>query len=355
MSKPLISVIMPAYNAELFIGEAIESILSQTFSDFEFLIYNDGSKDKTHEIISSFKDERILYKKVEDNAGYLKLLNCGLLSARGRYIARMDADDISFPNRLEQQYKYLEKNPQVGICGSSIEFIGQQSGVERRPNTFDEIQFQLFFGCPITHPTVMMRTDLIRKNKLFYKQEYYYAEDHYFFVEAARYFKIVNLPEILLKYRIHKTQVGSAKWKEQFIAKSKIQATIFNDAIIQKNQSSLIWLSNFFKETSIPDNSWMQNVDYYKNEIIRGNKEVKIYPQPLLEKAVDLLFESKKKNNIYNYFFQKYYNRKSYNPLLIFQFFKEKFKPYSQLGIKLTMYFIVKCLIGYRKKTTIQI
>jgi glycosyltransferase involved in cell wall biosynthesis len=100
MPSPLISVIMPVYNAELFITEAIQSVLNQTFSDFEFLIYNDGSTDKTHEIIISFKDERIIYKKLETNGGYLNLLNDGLIAAKGKYIARMDADDNSMPYRF---------------------------------------------------------------------------------------------------------------------------------------------------------------------------------------------------------------------------------------------------------------
>lgn len=352
---PTISVIMPAYNAELYIVQAIESILSQTLCDFEFLIYNDGSTDKTHEIISSFTDSRIVYKNIEKNSGYLNLLNDGLITAKGKYIARMDADDIALPNRFEEQYKYLEANPEVGICGSWYEFIGNLNHIHKSAVTFEEIQYSLFFGCPLTHPSVMMRNELIQKHSLRYNSEYYYAEDHYFFAQGAMHFKVVNIPQVLLKYRIHNHQVGSAKWKEQFLAKSNIQAKLFCNVIISDNENSLKWLSKFFIEESELNEIWMEEVDFYAKEIISGNKKLQLYPQEILERAVHVLFNLKKEKNIYKYYFQKYYNRKTFNPQLIFHFFKEKHQPQVYLGKKLTLLFILKCLIWFRKRSIIRI
>jgi len=352
-SNPTISVIMPAYNAEAYIGEAIKSILNQTFTGFEFLIYNDGSTDKTHEIITSFNDGRIVYKHHEKNTGYLTLLNKGLTEAKGRYIARMDADDIALPNRFEVQFKYLEENHTVGICGSWIEFIGAMTGINKSAETFEDIKYSLFFGCPLTHPTVMMRSDLLKKHQLRYKQEYYYAEDHYFFVEASLKFEITNLPIVLLKYRIHNAQVGGARWKEQFLAKSKIQAKLFSNALVKINSCDEIWLENFFKEKSIPNEKWLDEIKSYQNRIIADNKLTKLYPESILEKAVLSLFKSKREKNFYKYYFNKYYNQKAYSPKLLISFLREKYKPGKILGKKLTTYFVLKCLIGYKKKTVL--
>lgn len=351
--SPAISVIMPVYNAEMYLKDSIESILDQSFTDFEFLIYNDGSTDKTDEIINTFKDVRIVYKKMDKNSGYLNLLNDGLAIAKGKYIARMDADDISMPNRFEEQYKYLENNAEVGICGSWIEFIGEQSGVIERPVSFEEIQFGLFFSCPLTHPTVMMRNDLLKKYNLIYHTEYYYAEDHYFFAQASLHFKIVNLPKVLLKYRIHSSQIGSARWKEQFFAKSAIQANLFSNILLKKNDEDLKWLKTFFREQSVPDEKWLNDIESYEERIIKDNEVNPVYPPSILNRAVNKIFKSKTERNFYNYFFSKYYNQKTFSPALLGSFLKEKYKPYRFLGKQMTSYFVLKCLIGFRKKTVL--
>ena len=122
---PKISVIMPAYNAEQYISEAIESILGQTFADFEFIIIDDGSSDSTSGIIASYKDSRIRYFRNEKNLGIVGALNRGLALAAGEYIARMDADDISLPERFQTQCAYMEKHPDVGVCGTAIKVFGK--------------------------------------------------------------------------------------------------------------------------------------------------------------------------------------------------------------------------------------
>ena len=116
---PVISVIMPVYNTkEKFLREAVESILNQTFTDFEFIIINDGSDSITEDIILSYKDLRIKYLKNEQNLGIVQSLNKAVKTAKGKYIARMDADDISMPHRLEKQYEFMENHPQCGVCGT---------------------------------------------------------------------------------------------------------------------------------------------------------------------------------------------------------------------------------------------
>lgn len=156
-----ISVVMPAYNAEKYIGQAIESILNQTYSNFEFIIINDGSNDKTKEVILSYKDDRIIYLENERNFGIVVTLNKGLEKANGEYIARMDADDIAEPNRFEKQIKYLDKNIEIGVLGSGICTFGENIESKKRLFTTnaDQLKAELIFSSCIAHPTVMIRKE----------------------------------------------------------------------------------------------------------------------------------------------------------------------------------------------------
>ena len=125
MTSATVTVLMPVYNGEMYLREAIDSILHQTFTDFEFLIINDGSTDNSETIILSYDDSRIRYEKNDSNLKLIATLNKGIELAKGKYIVRMDADDISIPDRIEKQVAFLEKNPDVGICGSWFTAFGQ--------------------------------------------------------------------------------------------------------------------------------------------------------------------------------------------------------------------------------------
>ncbi|MFT5919102.1 MAG: glycosyltransferase involved in cell wall biosynthesis, partial [Granulosicoccus sp.] len=142
---PLVTVLLPVYNAEKFLEQAIRSVLDQTFTEFEFLIINDGSTDRSEEIIVSFNDSRIRYIKNETNLKLIKTLNKGIEFASGKYIARMDADDISLPTRFEQQVALLEKQPEIGVCGTNC-IIFTTKG-EESPSQYasdnDEIKFNM--------------------------------------------------------------------------------------------------------------------------------------------------------------------------------------------------------------------
>ena len=156
--KPLITVLMSVYNGERYLHEAIESILNQTFTDFEFLIINDGSTDSTRDIITSYTDSRIRLIDNEQNIGLTKSLNKGIDLARGKYIARMDADDISMPERLEVQYNFLEKNIEYSLVSSGAYLIDEnnnQIGELYRPYNYEMILGYIFFFNPIIHPSVL--------------------------------------------------------------------------------------------------------------------------------------------------------------------------------------------------------
>lgn len=196
--KSLISVLMPAYNAAEYIREAIDSILTQTFTDFEFVIINDGSTDATEEIILSYSDERIQYYTNKCNMGIVKTLNRGIDLCRGKYIARMDADDISMPNRLEKQVRCLETNPHIVACGVLYAIYGdqQQTPVDVATDMLD-VRYDMAIYCQFAHSMVMMRKDVLKINQLQYREKYKYAEDYKLWTEMLQYGEMENIPEVL--------------------------------------------------------------------------------------------------------------------------------------------------------------
>ncbi len=208
---PKLSVIMPVYNAEKYLKEAIESILNQTFKDFEFLIINDASSDFSNEIIKSFTDQRIKHLSLETNQGLISVLNQGIDLAIGQYIARMDADDISEPNRFEKQVKVLDNDPSIGICGTWFTlFEGENTNrLIMHPASHDEITQDMLLNCAIGHPTVMGRTFLFKEH--LYNQDFYAAEDYELWSRLIGYTHFFNIQESLLRYRWHGFNISVRK------------------------------------------------------------------------------------------------------------------------------------------------
>lgn len=200
----LISVVMPVYNSQQYLSEAIESILNQTFSNFEFIIINDGSTDKSEEIILSYTDKRIVYIKNATNLQIVESLNKGLSIAKGKYIARMDADDISLPQRLKKQFLFMEKNPNIAVLGSWYETFGDSHEIFRPLPSDCEIKTKLLFDSPFSHPTVMFRASSLMHFS--YTNQYNKAEDYALWISMSPTCTFANLPEVLLMYRYHQNQ-----------------------------------------------------------------------------------------------------------------------------------------------------
>ncbi|SMN02237.1 Putative N-acetylgalactosaminyl-diphosphoundecaprenol glucuronosyltransferase [uncultured Candidatus Thioglobus sp.] len=201
MSNPKISVIMPVYNGEKYLKEAINSILNQTFTDFEFIIINDGSTDNTGNIILSYDDERIIYIKNQENLKISKTLNKGIELAKGEYIARMDADDICFPKRLEKQISFMQKNPKVDVCSSWLKIFGYRRRTWRLFLTHDEIKAFLLFGPALIHPGVLGKRAFFTNLK--YRDKFAGAEDYELWVRGVDKYTYANIPQVLFKYRLH--------------------------------------------------------------------------------------------------------------------------------------------------------
>jgi glycosyltransferase involved in cell wall biosynthesis len=254
MASPVISVIMPVYNAEKYVYEAIDSILKQTFADFEFLVFNDCSTDSSKEIILSFQDPRIRFIDSTVNTGYVKHLNEGLLQAKGQYIARMDADDVADPMRFLQQVQYLNENEEVAVCGSWIQFIGSQEGiVEYSVDHIDIVTHLFLFGNAMAHPAVMMRSEVIRKYQLSYEAALEPAEDYELWYRISSVAKLYNIPNVLLKYRMHDRNESVLKRSKQEQAVSQIRERIINDSFFRPERKLKSFILNHFPKDGMTD------------------------------------------------------------------------------------------------------
>ncbi len=217
MSNPEISVVMSVYNAELYLDESITSILDQTYRDFEFIIIDDGSTDNSLSIIEKYKrqDERVVLISRE-NKGLIASLNEGIKQAKGRYIARMDADDIAMKCRLKKQLDYITKY-NLDILGSNVYFINQDGfllGKETNKPLFDsQIKWSLFFSNPLIHPTVLVKSQLIKK--FLYNENHIYAQDYSLWIKLLPFASFGNLKEKLLAKRLPSKNTKEKQYLEQ--------------------------------------------------------------------------------------------------------------------------------------------
>lgn len=198
--QPLISVLLPAYNEAKYLRRAVDSILAQTFKDFELILLDDGSTDETWEIIEKYLDPRLLKVRL-NRMGFTSALNHGLSIARGEYIARMDGDDVSLPERLEKQVSFLDTHPDISIVGTAYykyDALRNEQFIRRHPTTDKNIRRAMAFYHPICHGTVMFRKEIV--NKIGGYSNLPTASDLELWLRASRYYKFANLDEPLYIY-----------------------------------------------------------------------------------------------------------------------------------------------------------
>lgn len=215
---PKVSVLLPVFNSEKYLRDSIDSILAQTYTDFELVIVDDGSTDATPEIISAVKDPRVRTLKNESNLGLQKSLNRAISTCSSEYLARHDADDISHPDRLRLQADFLDRNPHIAVVGSAAEWInedGKSCGMERYPTNEVDLRWGLLFAWGILHPTVMMRRSVI-VNEGGYSEDpaVSVVEDLELWSRVMLRHGITNLGDCLLRYRLNSSSV-TARHRER--------------------------------------------------------------------------------------------------------------------------------------------
>jgi hypothetical protein len=211
VDAPAVSVLMPVYNGEKYLKKAIESVLHQSFADFEFIVVDDGSNDGTANILASYqgRDDRIQVLH-QSNQGLVAALNTGLSLARGKYVARMDADDIAMPERLAEQVAALDQNSDVGILGTGCRLIDAADravGARYWAESDLQIRWMCLLESPFGHPTVMMRRDVLLRNGLRYREAFHAVEDYDLWTRILGRTRAANLSKPLLQYRIHTESV----------------------------------------------------------------------------------------------------------------------------------------------------
>ena len=225
--NPKISVFMPVYNGENFLRQSIQSILEQTFTDFELIIVDDASTDGSLAVIQSFTDPRIRVYPLPTNQGPGVVQNQAFLLATGKYLALMDCDDISLPDRLARQVSFLDSHENVGVCGTWYECFGSLSEVRTPPIEHEDIDTLMPFWDPIANPTAMVRRDLIEHFQLRYVAGP--AHDYGLWARLAPLTRLHNLPEVLLKYRVHAGQVSSTRTVTQNANADKVRKILLQD------------------------------------------------------------------------------------------------------------------------------
>ena len=231
MVSPLVSILMPVYNTAPYLKEAMDSILSQTFKDFELIVLNDCSPDNADEILDTYNDTRIVRYKGERNMGLSNVLNAGMDIARGKYIARMDSDDISLPNRLEVQVKYMEEHPDIDLCSCGMKMFGAKDDVWIRDADPEKVKVTALFFSPILHASSIWKKESFDKYGLRFRQEMVPAEDYDMWCRAlSKGLKLVNLPNVLYRYRIHPSQATTQTEKSRLKCR-EIQQEYMKDVL----------------------------------------------------------------------------------------------------------------------------
>lgn len=289
-NKILISVVMSVYNSEKYLVEAIESILNQTYTNFEFIIVNDGSTDSSLDIIQEYmeKDERIVLISRE-NKGLPYSLNEGIEKAKGKYIARMDADDISLPTRFEKQIEFMQENQDIGVCGTWAEVFGdnRKNRLLKHPINHDELKVRLLFSVCFAHPTVMIRKSVLDKYNLKYNLEYINAQDYELWSRISNFTNMANIPKVLLKYRVTENSITSIANNQKKELRYKLLSDVFKkvlESINIKNseEENRLHFTIGLNERILKKEIDLNLLGIYISKIIQSNKKTNTFNEDYL-------------------------------------------------------------------------
>lgn len=279
----LISVLMAVYNGEKYLQEAIDSILQQTYTNFEFIIVNDGSTDKTAEILASYTDNRIKIITATQNCGLIDSLNKGIIAAKGEYIARLDADDIAMSERLAVQVAYLQKNPEVVLLGTGATLFTdtQIEGDTYYQHEQECITTHLLFRNVFIHSSIMVKTSVIAAMQ--FDKNYYLAEDYIVWVKIAQQHKVATIKQALVKHRSHDTNITKVKYDKHIATVYQIYAYQLQRLGITPTQEQLALhykAGNYQFEKSI---NYLSSVSLWLDLLLKQNQKQQIYGKKCFE------------------------------------------------------------------------
>ncbi|WP_223549304.1 glycosyltransferase family 2 protein [Aestuariivivens sp. NBU2969] len=337
---PLVSVIMPVYNCELYVKEAVESILYQTYENFELIILDDASTDNTVKIVSEIKDSRIKFIKKNINTGYTTSLNLGVELAKGKYIARMDGDDVSLPERFEKQVAFLEEQSDVVVCGAWYISIGT-GVIKPYPEMHEANKLRLLEGTCFAHPTIMLRKSVLVENQLKYDVFSEPAEDYALWVDLLQYGRFYNLQEPLLKYRIHDKQVSQERRAVQIESKLKTRIRLFKYLNITFSGIEQDVWKKVFKGENLDFNG-LKILIKKKKQLFRANKTLVFFENDGLKAYLNTL----EYQSVKSYFL----DRDRFNLLVYFEYLNLCHISSFRFSIRTHVIFFIKSLLFFPNK-----
>ena len=287
---PSVSILMPVYNAEPYLSEAIQSMLNQTYADFELIILDDCSTDRSAEVVQTFSDARIVYHRNEVNSGLANNLNTGLKLATGKYIARMDGDDISLPHRLQTQVDFLESHPDIDLCSCAMQMFGADNQLWIRDRDPEQVKITMMFYSAVLHASSVFRRDVFEKNNLYYKQETFPAEDYDLWARAAFFCRMVNLPDVMYLYRMHRTQVTSTDPRSAEKCR-EIQIRYLSKALPVLSEKEIVDFVDGFIAYKISKIAEIKVVKNHYLKIVKANASVLFFDQKLLNVRLNKYFQ----------------------------------------------------------------
>lgn len=288
---PLISIIMSVYNEEVYLEESLRSIFNQTIGDYELIIVDDCSTDKTVEIIRSFKDPRVKLIINDINMGLTKNLNKALKLCRGDFIARMDGDDICMPDRLRRQVDYMNQHPEYMLTGCQTRTFGEQNMTWRLKDNPEKLKIMMLLRPVLAHPTFMMRRELIFDKGFCYDESFRSAQDYELAQRVSEVYPIGIVQEVLLKYRTHKKQVSSKSGGTQFANADRIRERQLKRLGVVLDETMRKVYNSWVKEEKNLEAETFCRAQELIHIFCRANEEKKIYSSDLMEKTLkELLF-----------------------------------------------------------------
>jgi glycosyltransferase involved in cell wall biosynthesis len=285
--SPLVSVVMSVYNGQAYLHEAIRSILNQTFINFEFIIINDGSSDNSLSIINSYKDKRIICIDNFDNMGLIYSLNKGIEIAKGKYIARMDADDISLPNRLMEQVHFLENNEKVGVLGCNYIQFNENSETEYLAiQDQEEIMSKMIFNASVIHPSLLIRKSVLEDQLIIFNPLYKHAEDYELWSRLLFATTFSNVNKTLFKYRLHQGQVTTIHSTEQLKSANLIRSGILQKAGFIFSENELNIHCKIGSSQLLKDFFDLESAEKWLNNLLTQNARLKVIDESIFRKVI---------------------------------------------------------------------
>ena len=288
---PTVTVFIPVYNREHYISKAIESILTQSFPNFELLLVDDGSTDRSVEVMRSYDDTRIRVVCNEYNRGIPETRNRGLELARGVYIALLDSDDQACPDRLIKQVTFLDQHSDYVQVGGRIKFMDEHGQPlkkkKRQPSTFQDIQAQLLFRCCLSNATIMARTAILQEYR--YRASFLRCQDYDLHVRLAKRYKMANFSDTLTRIRVHPAQITAQTAELGEAKKREIVSGQLSDLGVAFHQKDLIphlTLSRMRKLRFTPDRAYLDWADAWLQSLIAANQKSQRYSAPVFQRTV---------------------------------------------------------------------